>query len=148
MTRLAMGTAWDTCRREDRGDGELIIVPPDIPTAHVIERLVSVLPAQLKRHNRIYGTPSQIRLRVAVEVGPIEDDESGAAGRSIVGVARLLDAEPFKQAMADTWALLGVIVSPFVYETHISPGGSTLDPPDYTENPSTSKRHTGQPGCS
>lgn len=135
MTRLALGTAWDTCRREDRGDGELIIVPPDIPTAHVIERLISALPAQLKRHNRIYGPPSQIRLRVAVEVGPIEDDESGAVGRSIVGVARLLDADPFKQAMANAGALLGVIVSPFVYETHISPGGSTLDPADYTEIP-------------
>lgn len=135
MTRLALGTAGDTCRREDRGDGELIIVPPDIPTAHVIERLIGVLPAQLKRHNRSYGTPSQIRLRVAVEVGPIEDDEGGAVGRSIVGVARLLDADPFKQAMADRGALLGVIVSSFVYETCILPGGSTLDPADYTEIP-------------
>jgi hypothetical protein len=31
-------------RREDRGDGLLIIVPPGIPTAQVIERLVMILP--------------------------------------------------------------------------------------------------------
>ncbi len=135
MTRLALGTAWDTCRRENRGDGELIIVPPDIPTTQVIERLVSVLPAELTRHNRTYGTPSQIRLRVAIEVGPIEDDETGVVGRSIVGVARLLDADPFKQAMASRGALLGVVVSPFVYETHILADDSTLDPAEYTEIP-------------
>jgi hypothetical protein len=134
MTRLALGPAWDTCRREDRGDGELIIVPPDIPTAQVIERLVGVLPAELKRHNRTYGAPSQLRLRVAVEAGPIEDDESGVVGRSIVDVARMLDADPFKQAMASRGAILGVIVSPFVYETHIL-AGAALDPADYTKVP-------------
>ena len=39
----------------DRGDGLLLIVPPDVPTAQVIERLVTVLPAMLKRHNRAYN---------------------------------------------------------------------------------------------
>ena len=28
MTRRALGTVWDTCRREDRGDGLLIVAPP------------------------------------------------------------------------------------------------------------------------
>ncbi len=32
-------------------------------------------------------------------------------------------------------ALLGVVVSPFVYETHILADDSTLDPAEYTEVP-------------
>ncbi len=56
-------------------------MPPDVPTAQVIERLVTVLPAMLKRHNRAYNDSSRIQLRVAVEVGPIEEDEAGVSGK-------------------------------------------------------------------
>ena len=135
MTRLTLGPMWDICRWEDRGDGLLVIMPPDVPTAQVIERFASVLPPQLRRHNRTYGAPSRIQLRVAVEVGPIEDDESGVSGRSLVGVSRLLDAPAFKQAVADREAVLGVVVSPFVYETHIQPRAGALDPADFAEIP-------------
>ena len=74
MTQLALRPVWDTCRCEDRGDGLLVIVSPDVPTAEVIERLVTMLPPQLKRHNLTYSAASRIQLRLAVGVGPIEDD--------------------------------------------------------------------------
>ena len=77
MTRSALGSVWDTCRPEDRGDGLLIIASPGIPTAQVIERLLAVLPPELKRHNRIHSDSVRIRLRVAVEVGPIEENSVG-----------------------------------------------------------------------
>ena len=124
MTQLALGPAWDTCRCEDRGDGLLVIVPPDIPTAQVIERLVIMLPSQLKRHNLSYSAASRIQLRLAVGVGPIEDTEFGVTGRSIISVSRMLDARAFKRAIAVQGAILGVIVSSFVYETHIKPDGT------------------------
>ncbi len=135
MTQLALRPLWDTCRCEDRGDGLLVIVSPDVPTAEVIERLVTMLPPQLKRHNLTYSAASRIQLRLAIEVGPIEDTEFGVTGRSIIGVSRMLDAHAFKRAMVVQGAILGVIVSPFVYETHIKPDGSLLDPADYTEIP-------------
>jgi hypothetical protein len=135
MTQLALGPVWDMCRCEDRGDGLLVIVPPDVPTALVIERLVTMLPPQLKRHNLTYSAASRIQLRLAIEVGPIEDTEFGVTGRSIIGVSRMLDAHAFKRAIVVQGAILGVIVSPFVYETHIKPDGSLLDPADYTEIP-------------
>ena len=94
-----------------------------------------MLPPQLKRHNLIYSAASRIQLRLAVEVGPIEDTEFGVTGRSIIGVSRMLDAPAFKQAIAGQGAILGLIVSPFVYETHIKPDGSLLDAADYTEIP-------------
>ena len=135
MTQLALRPVWDTCRCEDRGDGLLVIVSPDVPTAEIIERLVTMLPPLLKRHNLTYSAASRIQLRLAIEVGPIEDTEFGVTGRSIIGVSRMLDAHAFKRAMAVQGAILGVIVSPFVYETHIKPDGSLLDPADYTEIP-------------
>ena len=135
MTRSALGPAWDTCRPEDRGDGLLIIVSPGIPTAQVIERLLTVLPQELKRHNRIHSDPVRIQLRVAVEVGPIEEDDLGVTGRSIIQASRMLDAPAFKQAIADRGAILGLIVSPFVYETCIVPRRGSLDPADYVPVP-------------
>ena len=77
MTQLALRPVWDTCRCEDRGDGLLVIVSPDVPTAEVIERLVTMLPPQLKRHNLTYSAASRIQLRLAVGVGPIEETEFG-----------------------------------------------------------------------
>lgn len=132
MTRLAMGPAWQTSWWEDRGDGLLIIVSPGVPTAQVIERLVTVLRAELARHNRIYSDPIRIRLRVAVEVGPIEEDEAGVSGKAIINASRLVDAAAFKEAVMGDGAILGMIVSSYVYETHIEPGGSALDPAGYT----------------
>jgi hypothetical protein len=143
MTQLALGPAWDTCRCEDRGDGLLVIVSPEFPTAQVIERLVSMLPQQLKRHNLIYSAASRIQLRLAVEVGPVEDTEFGVTGRSIVSVSRMLDTPAFKRAVTGQGAILGLVVSPFVYETHIEPDGSFLDPADFTEVPVRVKEARG-----
>jgi hypothetical protein len=134
MTQQALGPAWDTCRYEDRGDGLVVIVPPDIPTAQVLERLVTVLPPELEWHNLKYNDSCRIQLRVAVDVGPIADDDDGVSGKSIISVSRMLEAPAFKEAMARKGAVLGVVVSPFVYQAHVALGGS-LDPADYTEIP-------------
>ena len=143
MTQRALGPAWDKCRYEDRGDGLLIVVPPDIPTAQVIERLLTVLPPSLKRHNRTHSDSGRIQLLVAVDVGSIEEDVAGVSGKSIISVSRMLDAPAFKQAMASQGAVLGVVVSPFVYQAHIQPGGSLIDPVDYTEVPVQVKETRG-----
>jgi hypothetical protein len=97
MTQLALGPAWDTCRCEDRGDGLLVIVSPEFPTAQAIERVVTMLPPQLKRHNLTYSAASRMQLRLAVEVGPIEDTEFGVSGRSIISASRTLEASAFKR---------------------------------------------------
>lgn len=131
MIRHALGPAWDTCWHEDRGDGLLIIVPPDIPTAQVIERLVTVLPTGLERHNQVSHAASQIQLRVAVTVGPVEEDDFGVGGRAIIQASRMLDAPAFKKAIAHQSSDLGLIVSPFVYETQSDAGGRSPDPGGY-----------------
>jgi len=133
MMRKALGPAWDTCRCEDRGDGQLIIVPPDVPTAQVIDRLLAVLPDELRRHNRIYSQLARMQLRVAVEAGPISEDRTGVSGWPIIQASRILEALPLKQAIADHDAILGLIMSPFVYNIYTGPG--TGDTAHFTEVP-------------
>ena len=43
------GIRWRACHREDRGDGALIIVPPNIPTSAVVDA-AALLAAALGRH--------------------------------------------------------------------------------------------------
>ena len=116
-------------RREDRGDGLLIIGPPGIPTAQVIERLVMILPRELKRHNRIYSGPARIQLRVAVTVGPVEKDSVGVAGRAIIQASRMLDAPAFKQAIADQAADRAAELGGEGGGDGIGVGGGVVHPP-------------------
>jgi hypothetical protein len=131
MTRATLanlGTGW---RIEDRGDGILTILPPSIPTMTVIEHLLTEIPGALKKHNMANPGAARIQLRVAVDVGPISTDDLGSSGEAIIQAARLVDAPKFKRAMIKSGASLGVIASPFVYETAIRHGQAPIEAADY-----------------
>jgi hypothetical protein len=119
IVRTSLGMVWDECIPEDRGDGHLIVVPPTVPTARIIERLHRDLPAELRVHNHTYSEPARIQLRVAINVGPVTGDAFGMEGDTINRTARLIEAPAIKGAMASTGASLGIIASTFVYETAI-----------------------------
>lgn len=113
MMQVSLGFLWDACISEDRGDGLLIVVPPMIPTTKVMERLDRELPGELRLHNRTYSESVRIKLRVAVNVGPVMGDSLGVSGEAIIRTARLIEAPVFKEAMASAGASLGIIVSTF-----------------------------------
>jgi class 3 adenylate cyclase len=119
MMRSSLGRVWTECLSEDRGDGLLLVVPPHIPTARVMTLLHRELPGKLQRHNRTYSELARIRLRVAINVGPVMSDAVGISGEAIIRAARLIDAPVIKEAMTATGATLGIIASEFVYETAI-----------------------------
>jgi class 3 adenylate cyclase len=131
MTRTVLDGLWGECVAEDRGDGQLIVVPARIPTAQVVERLLNGLPQQLRRHNRIYNESVRIRLRVAVNVGPVVSDAMGMSGEAIIRTARLLEASALKKGIGKSGANLGLIVSSFVYETTIKHGAGSIEPDGY-----------------
>ncbi|NEA24573.1 hypothetical protein [Actinomadura bangladeshensis] len=114
------GVPWDACYREDRGDGALIIVPPQVPTAAVIDPMLALLRARLRRHNHRSSATVRIQLRVAMDVGPVTPDQEGMSGRAIITTARLLEAVPLKDRLAATGADLGFITSRFVYDSVIA----------------------------
>lgn len=133
MTIAALAPFWGACSSGDRGDGLLIVVPPDIPTLTVLERLMAVLPSELTKHNASHGAPVQVQLRVAVIVGPIVADTMGVSGEAIIRAARMLDAPEFKQAMSEADTSLGLIVSGFVYETAVKQANDPLTPAGFSQ---------------
>jgi CRP-like cAMP-binding protein/class 3 adenylate cyclase len=120
-------------RSEDRGDGLLTVVPPEVPTAEVMERLVKALPLAVARHNIAFRDSARFQLRVAINVGPVTTDAMGVSGEAIIVVARLVDAPAFKEAIAKTHAILGIIASPFVYDTVIKHSSNPINLAGYSQ---------------
>ncbi|MFG2087552.1 cyclic nucleotide-binding domain-containing protein [Spirillospora sp. NPDC048824] len=122
---------WDACHTEDRGDGALIVVPPEVPTAAVIDPMLTALAVRLRRHNQRSSAAVRIQLRVAVDVGPVMPDPPGVNGWALIHTARLLDARPLKDRLAATRADIGFIASQFVYESVITQSAGHVNPAEY-----------------
>lgn len=123
--------AWADCHVEDRGDGALVIAPPQVPTAAVIDPMLAHLAARLKRHNRQASDAMRIQLRVALHVGPVTHDPAGVSGGAIIHTARLLEADVLKEALATTGSDLGFITSTFVYDAVVRHAPGLVDPATY-----------------
>jgi CRP-like cAMP-binding protein len=119
MTTSAMDSILDSCSMEDRGDGVLMVVRPDVPTQQVVECLLSGFPPALRKHNSTYAEAVRIQLRVAIDVGPVMSDALGISGDAIIRTSRMLEADAFKAAIRENGANLGLIASPFIYESII-----------------------------
>jgi len=132
MTQAAMQDVPDV-RSEDRGDGFLTVVPPKVPAARVIDQLLQELPTALERHNRAQRESARFKLRSAVNVGPVVSDAMGVSGEAIIVAARLVEAPHFKEAIVESTANLGVIASPFVYETLIRHSADLQDAASYSQ---------------
>ena len=131
MTQTALRGMPDA-QSEDRGDGILTVVPPNVSTMKVVDRLLDKLPAALELHNRTQPEPARFKLRLAVSVGPVVSD-MGVSGEAIIVAARLVNAPRFKEAVAGSAASLGVIVSPFVYETVIRHSTDSREAASYSQ---------------
>ena len=137
-TRTALQNIADV-QTEDRGDGFLSVVPPSVSTAKVMDQLVGELSVALGLHNRTQRESARFQLRLAVNVGPVVNDAAGVTGEAIILAARLVDAPDFKKAVEGSPAGLGVIASPFVYETVIRHDRD----PGYTQVPIEVKESEG-----
>jgi hypothetical protein len=127
------GVSWAACYHEDRGDGALVIVPPDVPTRAVADPLLALLAAELRRHNRRAAAPVRIHLRAALHVGPVSRDAEGLNGDAIIHTARMLDAPPLREALRAADADLAFMASAHVYETALRSDAGLLDPATFTQ---------------
>lgn len=112
----AAGIPWERCRREDRGDGALILAPGDLPKGPFADRLPAALADALAAHNRRHPAKEQIRLRLALHAGEVFHDEHGVTSTSLNHTFRMLDAETFKSLFAQSAGVLGVISSAWFYD--------------------------------
>jgi Effector-associated domain 2 len=113
------GINFGSCYREDRGDGVIILAPPEIPKAHFSAELPNRLATVLRQHNQAHPHPEHIRLRMAVNVGEIYFTAHGVVSDDLNRTYRLLNSEPLKDTLKKTSGALAAIFSPWFYETVI-----------------------------
>jgi effector-associated domain 2 (EAD2)-containing protein len=127
----AVGIGFDNCYREDRGDGVIVVPPPDTELAQLVAPLIEQLRGRLRRHNQMAKEAATIGLRVALHVGHVKDDGNGLIGAAIIHVHRILEAPPFKQAVASARNQFGLIVSSNIYQEVVLANCDTIDPDEF-----------------
>jgi class 3 adenylate cyclase len=122
------GIPWARCFHEDRGDGALIVVPPEIACKGIIDPLPERLRSLIRRHNHVSCQAAGIQLRAAVHIGPVEHDGHGFVGSDINLLFRMLEARPLKRALAGSGAELALMVSEDVYRSLVCRCPSLVSP--------------------
>ena len=110
------GIVWDRCVSEDRGDGALILVPPEVPKIYLVTSLPSLLAAAVSRNNAQSTAPEKMRLRVALNAGEVYRDAHGFAGAAINHAFRLAEAPALRSALAaSSSAVIALIASDWLF---------------------------------
>jgi tetratricopeptide (TPR) repeat protein len=110
------GIGWEQCYHEDRGDGALILVGPQVPKAVLAAGVPGELAAAVRAHNQGCGPGARMRLRLALHGGEVSHDAYGVTGTAVTLAFRLLEAEPLRQALAGSPGLLAVIASGWFFD--------------------------------
>jgi hypothetical protein len=125
------GISLDRCYHEGRGDGPLIVVPPDIPADGIINSFPGRLSDSIRRYNRMSCPAAQIQVRAAAHLGgAIYHDGHDLVSDDINLLFRMLDAGPLRAVLADTDAGLAMAISGPMYDSvvgrHPAPVGPGL----------------------
>jgi hypothetical protein len=128
-----VGLGLDDCCHEDRGDGVMVLVPPEVKTELLLTTVLDRLRTFLRHYNEAASEAAQLRLRVAVHVGEAESDGRGIVSAALTHTFRLLDADPLKKAVRAADTCLALAVSRRVYEDVVRHGRGPVDPGDYLQ---------------
>jgi tetratricopeptide (TPR) repeat protein len=128
----SVGIEWGRCYQEDRGDGVLVLVPPDEPKAVFAGSLPGELVKALAEHNGTHDEQEKVRLRMALHAGEVYYDQHGVTAASVNLAFRLLDAPPLKAALAESSGILALIASGWFFDEVIRHAPAT--------NPATYRR--------
>jgi CRP-like cAMP-binding protein len=119
-------------RIEDRGEGFLAVLPPNISTAELATLLIKQLPVTLEWHDRSYRGSARFQLRLAVNFGPVFSNSTGLYGEAIDIASRLLEGPHLEEAaVRDADSV--IVISPFVYETVVRYGPDLGEAASYTQ---------------
>jgi vWA-MoxR associated protein C-terminal domain/vWA-MoxR associated protein middle region 0 len=127
---IEAGVDLDNCTVEDRGDGKLILMPPDVDNGRLADQLPSRLVAGLRRHNAVHSAEAEIKLRVALHTGEVRHDEQGAVGQAVNEAFRIVELQEAKSALMLSTGALALIASDAFYRDVIVHDPAT-DPSSY-----------------
>lgn len=124
------GLTLESLPFSDTGDGLRLVVPLDrIQPTQVVDMFVLGLTAGLREHRRRVRESARIRMRVAFDLGLVEPHLRGWTGDPLVRAARLVDAEPLRDALrSDRMLDLVVVVSDELYQSVVRHGYGYIAP--------------------
>ncbi|MFD7572377.1 hypothetical protein ACFV6U_17905 [Streptomyces sp. NPDC059810] len=126
----SVGVEPGTFHQEDRGDGILVALRPDVPPTLMVGRWIDTLYESLRAHNQ--GRVRPLRLRIGMNAGLVTQDRHGLVGRAVDLAARLCDSAPAKRIMNETPEIdLVVVVSDWLYGNVVADGGRYVEPDHY-----------------
>lgn len=144
--RSGLGDAWRAARfLQSTGDGLLIVLPLEAMTSLIhpfVDRLQDAL-TEARAPLRAQGL--QLRLRVALHVGLVDDEHPVTAGISTATneVCRLLDCEPLRAALRDSdpdVTHTAAIVSSEAFDMFVRGGHAGLEPSQFAQVRATVKQ--------
>ncbi len=104
------------CVIEDRGDGALVLVPPEVPKSRLVTSIPAALVTAICGHNAGCSVQARIRLRMALHAGEIHQDAHGVVGAAINHTFRLAEVPVLKSALDRSSGVLAVIVSSWFFD--------------------------------
>ncbi|WP_411109819.1 hypothetical protein [Streptomyces sp. c-19] len=126
----SVGVEPGTFHQEDRGDGILAALRPDVPPSLMVGRWIDTLYESLRAHNK--GRARPLRLRIGMNAGLVVQDQHGLVGRAVDLAARLCDSPMAKRIMNETPGVdLLVVVSDWLYANVVVEGGPYVEPDHY-----------------
>jgi class 3 adenylate cyclase len=94
------GPPSDRCDREDRGDGALVVLPPDVAADGIIDPFPERLRRLVGLYNGTSGPADRLQVRAAAHIGPVYRGDHGLVGDDIILLFRMLHAKPLQTALA------------------------------------------------
>jgi NTP-dependent ternary conflict system VMAP-like protein len=133
-----VGVCLDTCMVEDRGDGAMILLPPEVDNSKLADQLPSRLVAWLRRYNAVHSAAAAVQLRVALHAGEVYQDRHGAVSEAVNIAFRILEAPEARSALRLSTSVLALVVSDAFYRDVIV-HDPAADPGSYRRIPVTVK---------
>ncbi|MFC3455217.1 VMAP-C domain-containing protein [Amycolatopsis speibonae] len=133
---------FDSCAREDRGDGALFLLPLGTTKSQIADRLPDRIAVALRRYNHTRTPQAQMRLRVSLNSGEVLNDGNGWVGVAVDTAFRILDAQLAKDAFAESGRTIAVITSQRFFTDVIEQDPGLL-PELYSPIPVSVKTFTG-----
>ncbi|MFH8343969.1 hypothetical protein [Streptomyces sp. NPDC018045] len=126
----AAGVTERNVHMEDRGDGVLVALAPDVPSAQLVGPWLEGVYQKLRQVNE--GRAEPLRMRVAMHAGPVARDTRGLAGRAVDLACRLCDSDTARGVMQLAGrAPLLCVVSDALYHDVVAEGGACIEPEHY-----------------
>ncbi|QFZ20118.1 nucleotidyl cyclase domain-containing protein [Saccharothrix syringae] len=110
------GVGRSRYRLEDRGDGVLILVEPDVPKTAFVDFVPREMTRELAAHNDKHPVQERVRLRMALHAGEVLYDEYGVTGAAVNLTFRLLDATPVRDALRVASRRYALVTSDWFFE--------------------------------